>query len=116
MDKGADPGLANINGSSALHFAASRGLASLVKRMLDTGTVPADICDKKRNTPLHSAGRACEIETCRILLNKGASLEATNEAGETPLHLAAEENNLEVIELFVESKFRSLKEKEGKTA
>ncbi len=110
LDYGADAGLADINGSTPLHFAASRGLASLVKKILDTGTVNVDVYDGHCNTALHHAGRGSETETCKVLLEMGASLEVLNANGESPMHLAAEVNNVEVLEIFLKAGFGKRKE------
>eukprot|EP00794_Sanderia_malayensis_P018710 gene18710-20598_t len=115
LRSGADASLRDINGSSALHLAASRGLLSLVKGILDTGRVEIDVSDEKYYTPLHRAARGCETETCKVLLDRGASLDVTNANGETPLHLAAEENNTEVLEVFVEAMLKSIKKKDEAT-
>ena len=43
---------------------------------------------KARDTPLHLACRQGHEAVARVLLEKGAPAEVTNDAGETPLSLA----------------------------
>ena len=104
INHAANIGLTDINGSSPLHFAASRGLTTLVLKMLDTNMVDINIQDKQLCAPLHLAVLGCHFETCKLLLEKGASAELTNAGGETPWHLATAEGNVSIMTLLLEFK------------
>ncbi|XP_046383815.1 ankyrin-2-like [Ischnura elegans] len=54
-------------------------------------------------TPLHVAVALGSFEVVKILLDKGARVNSSDEKGDTPLHVAARRKNLEVIKLLVES-------------
>ncbi|XP_046383816.1 ankyrin-3-like [Ischnura elegans] len=54
-------------------------------------------------TPLHVAVALGSFEAVKILLDKGARVNSSDEKGDTPLHVAARRKNLEVIKLLVES-------------
>ena len=89
------------DGSTPLHCAVSEGLKDIVTFLLDKG---ADVNARAtctywrpdgRNglftgiTPLHKAALMADPNVARILIAHGASLEATTESGQTPLHYAA---------------------------
>lgn len=53
------------------------------------------------NTPLHFAARQGDLESCRLLIEKGSSLTAKNLLGEMPMHLSINEGvSLEVFRLL----------------
>ncbi|XP_046383814.1 ankyrin-3-like [Ischnura elegans] len=54
-------------------------------------------------TPLHVAVALGSFEVVKILLDRGARVNSSDEKGDTPLHVAARRKNLEVIKLLVES-------------
>jgi ankyrin repeat protein len=71
--------------------------------------------DKYGDTPLHLAirtgtmpirGRTCSspfnIDTCRLLLDKGADVDAHNSAGCTPLSIAARKGSIEFCRLLLD--------------
>lgn len=48
-------------------------------------------------TPLHRAAAGANPQTVQLLINLGASLDATNEFMRTPMHYAAAAGNLEIV-------------------
>jgi cytohesin len=106
--KAGDPRL-----QAALHAAARHGRPELIKLFIEHGAEPR-APDKDGDTPLHScaakaygrwddvvspAGRRSAAEA---LLRKGAELQVRNGRGETALHVAAYEGQLEVVRVLVE--------------
>eukprot|EP00913_Durusdinium_trenchii_P008302 g7799.t1 len=94
--------------------AAKEGKASAVEELLNTGAQAncqdlehggAD--DKgfkhgyKGDTPLHFAAREGYDATALVLLNHGASVDATNEKLKTPLHLAAKRGHAAVAKILL---------------
>ena len=71
-----------------------------VCRLLNAG-VPADVQNDHRMTPLMYAACKGNEHTCRALLRRGASLDRTNVAGETPLFLACANNHMGVVRVLV---------------
>ncbi|TRM57341.1 hypothetical protein BD626DRAFT_586757 [Schizophyllum amplum] len=57
---------------------------------------------QRRCTPLHCAAYHKQVEIVRLLIDKGANIEAQDEAGWTPLRFAASNRHLEIARLFVE--------------
>lgn len=107
---GADVTSVNRVGYTPLHYAAAnkKGTdeqrAALVKMLLDAGANPKSIC-KAGNTPLHIAvaNNNC-IAIIKILLEVDeASANRANNARNIPLHYAARENNMHVMQLLVDA-------------
>lgn len=56
-----------------------------------------------KQTPLHLAAQEGQLEVCDTLLQLGADTNATNDAGQKPVHVAAMNNNSEVVKLFLKT-------------
>ncbi|HEX8973352.1 ankyrin repeat domain-containing protein [Oryzihumus sp.] len=89
LDDGLDPGIANAQGFTALHFAAQARCAAVISLLLHAGA-HVDPRDDWGNTPLswavfHARG---EIAAVAVLLAAGADPDAPNHVGVTPRELA----------------------------
>ncbi|MDP6154034.1 MAG: ankyrin repeat domain-containing protein [Phycisphaeraceae bacterium] len=85
LQHGADPAIANIDGSTPLLKAAGIGDPAWVQRLIDAG---ADVNARcvTGETPLHSAATG---EVVRVLLDSGADPNVQDRNGLSPLHKAA---------------------------
>jgi ankyrin repeat protein len=87
-----------------LHLAASAGKLEIVKYL--AGKMDhIDICDQNGNTPLHYAVSemvSYNSDVIRCLVELGADMHQGNECGETALHLAVENDKLEILKYFEE--------------
>ncbi|KAK8115574.1 hypothetical protein PG984_012076 [Apiospora sp. TS-2023a] len=120
---------ANVNARSGVHFNALHGGANIYgtdessKSPLYTdyfegygwvddllgqpsyfGTT-AKFSDESRQTPLHLASTSGQLKTVKLLLEKGADLNAQAYClsdGGTPLHMASSSGQLEVVKLLLE--------------
>jgi ankyrin repeat protein len=84
-------------GGGDLLKAAKHGKTDLVRALLDQEA--ADIDETRNgygNSALHLAATYGHLETVRLLLAKGANVEATNSKGKSPLYYAACEGKEEV--------------------
>jgi ankyrin repeat protein len=100
LDKGADANATNEAGATALIWAA--GDLKKVKLLTSRG---ADVQarTKEGRTAIHVAARqAGTAEIVRLLLDKGADANDKDQAGATPLLLAAESGDLNTVKLLVE--------------
>mmetsp|Transcript_40277 Transcript_40277/g.110852 ORF Transcript_40277/g.110852 Transcript_40277/m.110852 type:complete len:366 (+) Transcript_40277:103-1200(+) len=103
IEEGADVGVDDIWGSTALHSAAvGRGAtaSALVSLLLQRGA-NVNARDAMEETPLHFAARADNVEVCEKLLAYGAQLDAVNVQAYCPLVVAANEGNETVCSFFL---------------
>ena len=100
-----DPSLAHAwsaDGFTALHFTGFFRQPACARLLIAHG---ADVRAVARNpmavTPLHSAAASQEIEVARLLLEKGAEVDARQEGGFTALHAAALHGDEALSELLL---------------
>ncbi|KGO64318.1 Mg2+ transporter protein, CorA-like/Zinc transport protein ZntB [Penicillium expansum] len=88
--QGADTGLKDVDGRTALIFAADLGHLGVIKTLLDAGANVNDVCNAHW-TALHFAAKKNRPEAIKLLLTRGA--DSTLQEGDigNPLHLAAME-------------------------
>ncbi|KAF5306177.1 hypothetical protein FQR65_LT07453 [Abscondita terminalis] len=89
-------------GRTALHLAAMNGYTHLVKFLIKDHNAVIDILTLRKQTPLHLAAGAGQIEVCKLLLELGANIDATDDMGQKPIHAAAQNNFSEVTQLFLQ--------------
>ncbi|XP_023314483.1 ankyrin-3-like [Trichogramma pretiosum] len=97
LRRGADPHLANKNGSTPLHVICSRysddeSTTLLFNLFFEVTndmhqTVDVNARDKSGSTPLHDAVNRSNKKITELLLRKGASPNSADENGSTPLHV-----------------------------
>ncbi|KAL1139667.1 hypothetical protein AAG570_006645 [Ranatra chinensis] len=89
-------------GRTALHLAAMNGFADVCKFLVNDHNATTDVLTLKKQTPLHLAAAAGQLEVCRLLLELGASIDATDDQDQKPIHAAAQNNFPEVVQLFLQ--------------
>lgn len=121
LDKGVDVNTRDMDGNTALDFAAGEGHLEVVKVLLDKG---ADVNVKGKMlgfTPLMTATRHGHEEIVKILLDKGADVNAISGAvtfswtsfdgsssesgvrgGWTALIIAAQEGNADIVKVLLQ--------------
>lgn len=106
ISRGAEVNMLDGSGETALHWAASFGANSMIRALLEHG---ADVNrpNLDGNTALHIAAEHTEqVDTIRILLDRGADWRLTTRIGFTPLQLAREcghEDNVRFLEQHIAS-------------
>lgn len=89
-------------GRTALHLAAMNGFTHLVKFLIKDHNAVIDILTLRKQTPLHLAAAAGQMEVCKLLLELGANIDAIDDLGQKPIHAAAQNNFSEVAQLFLQ--------------
>ncbi|MCD4731646.1 MAG: ankyrin repeat domain-containing protein [Bacteroidales bacterium] len=94
----------NVMGLSSLHFAAENGFNDLVTRFLDKGQ-DVNLKSKDGWTPLHLASGNIlknHLDTIKILLKRGAHINAIDKYGQTPLFLSMSgEKQMPTVKLLI---------------
>ncbi|KAK2714306.1 hypothetical protein QYM36_008760 [Artemia franciscana] len=91
----------NIEGMTPLHVAAADGYANVVEILLRNGA-KINIKDIERRTPLELAVANGHLEVVKILLqNEKIDINAKGTDDLTVLHIASQENRLEIVRYLV---------------
>ncbi len=98
LDRGANLEARDGTGETPLYSAAVAGQSDIVEMLIKRG---ADVQarNEKGLTLLHVAAYGGQIDLATLLINSGADVnDSKNRFNTTPLHLAAEENQLSMVE------------------
>ena len=118
LSKGANVNTQNNGGFSPLLDAVEQNHPDLVQLLLDQDDILVDLKTNKGWTPLFKACYKGYRNIALLLLNKGADVNAQNDEGYGPLHVAVERKHPAVVELLLDqdSIIVDLKNNEGITA
>jgi ankyrin repeat protein len=105
------------SGFTSIHVASYAGLTLLLSRLLETGHLPElHVIDSLGNQPLLWAARNGHEGVARLLLQKGADVEARNHDGVTALHLAAANGHVSTAQLLLDHGMPiTVQDKRGRT-
>ncbi len=97
---------ANINvlnkfGATPLHYAAKSDCVEAAEFLLSRDVSAETTCDVRWNTPLHVAAACNSLKVGKLLIAKGALVNAKNADMESPLFMAAMTNSEEMLELLM---------------
>ena len=107
LDAGADPEDADYGGLPVSYFGVEH--ASVLKVLFDAGADPRVVMSFQGNgrglpeglTLLHEAAERGAVESVRLLLARGVSVDVKTPQGVTPLHVAAREGQAQVVALLL---------------
>ncbi|OQR87402.1 hypothetical protein ACHHYP_08891 [Achlya hypogyna] len=123
LDAGANVNSLDSHGNTALHYGATHGHEEVVRQLINAGAslqqqnkrnqTPRDMAVVKGHTAivgvldafcLFEAVTAGDAARTTELINHGADPNVTNDAGETPLHVAVRCNRQPLLELLLRAK------------
>lgn len=88
LKKGANVNGQTIEGFTALHKAARRGCAPILRVLLSEGLADYSLRLINGSQPIHSAARWNHPDCMQVLVEAGADINSQNHSGKTPLHWA----------------------------
>lgn len=97
VKNGADTALLDVNGDSAMHWAAYKGELNIVQLLHHLG-LPVRYTGTSARKGLDDRSDVFLVPPSLVV---GEQVETTDNYGQTPLHLAAMRGNLSVVEYFV---------------
>ena len=98
LKNGANVNQKKISGERPLDIAIEMGNKEVVKLLLDSGAMTN--YSTKDVSPLHRATLTGNVEIVEMLLDYGATITVEDYEGRTPLELARQTNNDEIIKIF----------------
>jgi ankyrin repeat protein len=105
IDRGADVNASAEDGNTTLSLAVSQGLIDVVRALLAKGADP----NKKTSSRFGNSNgalldllgsgfrREVDVEMAMLLIDKGADVNATQQNGKTPLILATEARQIDIV-------------------
>ena len=102
-EKGVSCNAVDQDGESALHYAASSPLDSVVEVLVNEFKCSVDVKNSSGQTPLHKAVLNDHTRTVQLLVSKcKANTEVCSDDGHTPLGLAVSKNNINLTRILIE--------------
>ncbi|KJH52965.1 ankyrin repeat protein [Dictyocaulus viviparus] len=91
-------------GEAPLHLAAQNGHVRVVNVLVQDHGASLEAITLENQTALHFAAKYGQLVVSQTLLALGANPNARDDKGQTPLHLAAENDYPDVVKLFLKMK------------
>ena len=86
---------------TAIHLAVQNGYCELAEYLLQH-VHPMDLPRQAKYTLIQSAACYGQAPIIKALVMRGINVNETNELGETPLHLATKDNNLDAMKMLID--------------
>jgi ankyrin repeat protein len=94
--------LKNDYGFAPLHLACDEPQKFFIVAELLQAGASVDIRDTLNSTPLFHAAYNNAVITVKLLLNASPCVNCSNKTGWTPIHIAATEGNIQILELLID--------------
>lgn len=89
--------------SSLVGYATQLGYCDIAQYLLEHIETWNDVIDGEGNTVLYYAISKNNVELVRLLIEKGSSVKHMNDAGTTPLQLAMQNGNKEIVNFLLQN-------------
>jgi ankyrin repeat protein len=89
-------------GAAQIHDVLESKEPERAKKLIESDPENVDYKGKNDIRPLHIAARRGLLDIAKLLIDKGAAVNAGDAAGETPLHFAAANGQREVVKLLID--------------
>lgn len=123
LEKGADPSAPDAAGKGPILYAAAKGFTPVVEALIEAGTDVNQAYGHDLTALMWAAGHANDVPepeglaTVKLLVEKGARLDALDDRGRSALMIAAERGHgLVVAYLLERGADPALRDREGKAA
>ena len=114
--KGAPVDIPDVNGRTALSFAAEDGRLDLVRWLVEQ-KAEVDSRDQQQRTPLFHAALGAHDDVIAFLADRGAAVDARDQFGDTPLMVAcAKGHDATAVLLVARGADAKARDQEGRTA
>ena len=101
LDNGADVNQKNNRDLTALHYAVMNSKCTIMQLLLNNPTDGSAKCCVDTKPLAYYTAEFCHHQIVRLLLNRGARVNASHDKGLTPLHLAASYGLYAIVQLFL---------------
>ena len=99
----ANPGSLDTDNRTTVSWAAGEGHDAIVKLLIDTGKVDADLADDSKRTPLSHAAEKGHQAVVKLLLDTGkVEADAKDDKGWTPFLHAAQNGHEAIVKLLLD--------------
>ncbi len=100
LAKGPDVTTLGRNGLNTMHLAANMGRAGYLDKILAIGEVDPDIMTQTGFTAMHLAVLSGQVESVKVLIDRGAKVNLRSRTGEAPIHLAVKSRQFGMVQLL----------------
>jgi ankyrin repeat protein len=100
LEHGVDPN--GGDGWTPLQYAVGKGYREMVELLLDGGADVNAKCPWDDSTALHTAVIHKQVPIVRLLIDRGASVDAETKSGWNACHFAAGEGDIESLQILVD--------------
>ena len=100
LAKGPDVETLGKNGLNTMHLAANMGRAGYLDKILAIGELDPDILTESGYSAMHLAVLAGQIESVKVLIDRGAKVNLRTKTGEAPIHLAVKTRQFALVQLL----------------
>ena len=102
LEVGADPSVANDEGLQPLILAAMKNNGHFLVNLLISYDARVNATNQYKDTALHFAARAGNLQSVKILVNAGAAPSMTNQSGLKPVELAKKFDHRAIVKFLSE--------------